>query len=108
MSSASPGATDRKPTRRAGRKAPTLRPESNTSVTAVVRVVMLKTTSSVLKGGYHECVSNVKYAVVSLTTLQREQCFVLSERNPTSPLVTSRISRECRTVTTYQFITSSS
>ena len=34
MSSARPGATHRKPTRRAGRKAPTLRPESNTSVTA--------------------------------------------------------------------------
>ena len=34
MSSASPGANDRKPTRRPGRKAPTLRPESNTSGTA--------------------------------------------------------------------------
>ena len=40
MSSASPGATHRKPTRRPGRKAPTLRPESNTSVTAGVRVVI--------------------------------------------------------------------
>ena len=39
MSSASPGATDRKPTRRAGRKAPPLRPESNTSVMAGRRVV---------------------------------------------------------------------
>ena len=40
MSSAMPGATDRKPTRRAGRKAPTLRPDTNTSVTAAVRVVI--------------------------------------------------------------------
>ena len=42
MSSAMPGTTHRKPTRRAGRKAPTLRPESNTSVTAGVRVVKAK------------------------------------------------------------------
>ena len=54
-----------------------------------------------LKGRYHECVSNVKYTVVSLTTLQREQCFTISERNLTSPLVTSRISQEGRDVTTY-------
>ena len=39
MSSASPGPSDRKPTRRPGRKAPTLRPDTNTSVTAGVRVV---------------------------------------------------------------------
>ena len=39
MSSAMPGATHRKPTRRPGRKAPSLRPESNTSVTAGGRVV---------------------------------------------------------------------
>ena len=39
MSSAMPGASGRKPTRRAGRKAPTLRPETNTSVTAGGRVV---------------------------------------------------------------------
>ena len=39
MSSASPGATHRKPTRRPGRKAPTLRPHPNTSGTAGVRVV---------------------------------------------------------------------
>ena len=37
-----PGARDRKPTRRAGRKAPTLRPESNTSGTAGVRIVTYK------------------------------------------------------------------
>ena len=42
MSSASAGATHRKPTRRPGRKAPTLRPESNTSVTAGGRVVKYK------------------------------------------------------------------
>ena len=54
-----------------------------------------------LKGGYHQCVSNVKYAVVSLTTLQREQCFAISERFVTSPLVTSQISREGKDVTTY-------
>ena len=40
MSSASPGATHRKPTRRAGRKAPTLRTDSNTSGTAGGRVVI--------------------------------------------------------------------
>ena len=39
MSSAMPGATDRKPTWRTGRKAPTLRPDPNTSGTAGVRVV---------------------------------------------------------------------
>ena len=39
MSSAHPTPSDRKPTRRAGRKAPTLRPDPNTSVTAGVRVV---------------------------------------------------------------------
>ena len=39
MSSAMPGASDRKPTRRPGRKAPTLRPDPNTSVTAGVWVV---------------------------------------------------------------------
>ena len=39
MSSASPGPTHRKPTRRPGRKAPTLRPDPNTSVTAGGRVV---------------------------------------------------------------------
>ena len=39
MSSAMPGATHRKPTRRPGRKAPSLRPDPNTSVTAGVRVV---------------------------------------------------------------------
>ena len=36
-------ARHRKPTHRAGRKAPTLRPESNTSVTAGVRVVNIIT-----------------------------------------------------------------
>ena len=41
MSSASPGASDRKHTRRAGRKASTLRPDTNTSVTTAVRVVMI-------------------------------------------------------------------
>ena len=39
MSSAMPGARHRKPTRRPGRKAPSLRPDSNTSVTAGGRVV---------------------------------------------------------------------
>ena len=39
MSSASPGASHRKHTRRPGRKAPTLRPDTNTSVTAGGRVV---------------------------------------------------------------------
>ena len=43
MSSASPGPSDQKPTRRTGRKAPTLRPESNTSVMAGVRVVKVIT-----------------------------------------------------------------
>ena len=48
MSSASPGATHRKPTRRPGRKAPTLRPDTNTSGTAGGRVVKAYT----VKGGY--------------------------------------------------------
>ena len=39
MSSAMPGTSDRKGTRRPGRKAPTLRSESNTSGTAGGRVV---------------------------------------------------------------------
>ena len=48
MSSASPGATHRKPTRGTGRKAPTLRPDSNKSVKAGVRVV-----TPVLDSLYH-------------------------------------------------------
>ena len=56
-----------------------------------------------LKGGYHESVTNLMYAVISLTTVHPERCFALSERFATSPLVTSRISRECRAVTTYPF-----
>ena len=44
MSSAMPGASDRKPTRRAGRKAPTLRPDPNTSVTAGEWVVISEMT----------------------------------------------------------------
>ena len=51
MSSAMPGASDRKPTRRPGRKAPTLRPESNTSVTAGGRVVTHETSMSQLSYG---------------------------------------------------------
>ena len=39
MSSASPGSTHRKPTRRPGRKAPSLRPGTITSGTAGIRVV---------------------------------------------------------------------
>ena len=42
MSSASTGARDRKPTRRTWRKAPTLHPDPNTSVTAGIRVVKMK------------------------------------------------------------------
>ena len=52
-----------------------------------------------LKGGYHESVTNLTYAVVSLTTVRREGSFALSERFVTLPLVTSRISREGRGVT---------
>ena len=44
---------------------------------------------ALLKERYHESVSNVKYAVVSLTTVHREQPFTLSEHFGTSPLVTS-------------------
>ena len=33
----------------------------------------------VFKGGVHECVTNIKYAAVSMTTVQREYCFALSE-----------------------------
>ena len=52
-----------------------------------------------LKGQYHESVANIKYTVVSLTTVRREQFFVISERNPTSSLVTSQISQEWRGIT---------
>ena len=55
-----------------------------------------------LKGRYHESITNVRYAVVSLTTVRQEWCFALSERICTSSLVTSRISREGRGVTTYR------
>ena len=48
MSSAMLGVSHRKPTRRPGRKAPTLRPDTNTSVTAGGRVVKTTTHSSVL------------------------------------------------------------
>ena len=53
----------------------------------------------VLKGLYHE---SVRYAAISLTTVQWERCFPLSERNKTASLVTSQISREGSGVTTYQ------
>ena len=61
-----------------------------------------------LKGRYHECVTNIRYAVVSLTTVHWERCFALSERFETSALVTSRMWREGRAVTTYQFSASAS
>ena len=38
----------------------------------------------------HKDVTNVRYAAVSLTTVRQECCFALSERNSTSPLVTSQ------------------
>ena len=44
----------------------------------------------ILKGQYHELVSNVRYTVVSLTTVHRERCFALSEGFETPPLVMSR------------------
>ena len=56
MLSASPGATHRKPTRRPGRKAPTLRPESNTSETAGVRVVILPKRGWVGPDSMYNCV----------------------------------------------------
>ena len=43
---------------------------------------------------YNEHVTNVRYAGVCLTTVRREWCFAISECFETSPLVTSRISRE--------------
>ena len=49
MSSASPGATHRKLTRCPGRKASSLRPESNTSVTAGGRVVKDKCAPNIKK-----------------------------------------------------------
>ena len=61
-----------------------------------------------LKGWYHESVSKLRYADVSLTTVRRERCFAISERNTTSPLVTSRISREGKDVTTYRNLPTSS
>ena len=51
-----------------------------------------------LKGEY---ASNVRYTVVSLTTVRRETCFSHSERFVTLLLVTSRISREGRCVRAY-------
>ena len=54
-----------------------------------------------LKGVYHEHVTNLRYAAVSLTTVCRERYLVLSERLGTFPLVTSRIWRDGRAVTTY-------
>ena len=48
MSSAMPGATHRKPSRRPGRKAPTLRPDTNTAVTAAVPVVNMYIVSQVV------------------------------------------------------------
>ena len=55
------------------------------------------------KGQYHESVSKLRYADVSLTTVHWERCFALSERICTSPLVTLQNSREYRAVTTFQF-----
>ena len=55
------------------------------------------------KGQYHEYVTNIRYAVVSLTTVRRERCFSLSERFVMFPLVTSRIWRERWGVTTGPF-----
>ena len=43
--------------------------------------------SDILKGWYHKLVSNVRYAVISLTTVRPEWCFALSERFETSALV---------------------
>ena len=56
-----------------------------------------------LKGVYHEHVTNLRYAAVSLTMVCRERYLVPSERLGTFPLVTSRIWRDGRAVTTYQF-----
>ena len=61
-----------------------------------------------LKGRYHESVSNVKYGVVSFTTVHREWCFTHSERFVTFPLVTSRIWPEPLDVITYPFSAPSS
>ena len=36
------------------------------------------------QGRYHELLSNVKYAAVSLTKVHREVCFAISERTETS------------------------
>ena len=56
-----------------------------------------------MTGPYHEWVTNIKYAIVSLTMMRREWCFPLSERFGTSSLDTSRIRRERWAVTTHQF-----
>ena len=56
---------------------------------------------SSLKEQYHESVSKLTYADVSLTTGRQEWCFAISEHVATSPLVTSRNLREGRGVTTY-------
>ena len=64
MSSASPDASDRKPTRRAGRKAPTLRPATNTSVTAGGRVV----NHQIAKGGCYPIKLNVEMWLINRST----------------------------------------
>ena len=35
-----------------------------------------------LKGRYHESVTNLTYAVISLTTVRQERCYAISERYP--------------------------
>ena len=59
-----------------------------------------------LKRRYHESVSNIKYSVVSLTTVCWEKSHFRSIK--TSSLVTSQISREWAAVTTYPFLAASS
>ena len=72
------------------------------------KMFALNTSFDNLKGRYHESVTNVRSAVVSLITVRRETCFPHSERFGTSSLDTSRILQEGRGDTTYRNVPTSS
>ena len=55
---------------------------------------MRQIATRLLKRWYHEHVTNVRYAAISLTTVRRVQSFAISERFVTFSLVTSRMWRE--------------
>ena len=61
-----------------------------------------------LKERYHEQVTNVRYAVVSLTMVRQGKMFCHFRTHRDLPLVTSRMWQEGSAVTTYQFLATSS